>query len=155
MTTSADREQSDDEAPPHEPGVGGGLALIASYARPHASMIAVGVVLGLFATGITLATPMVAKWVLDSLGTSLDLAGPVGILLTLLVIGTIAGFAQTVLLGRLADHIVLDTITLPVSSRIQKSTLFSLRSISSLPRCTLVLLRPSESVLVTFSSYSR
>lgn len=87
---------------------GGGLALIASYARPHHLGIGFGVVLGLFATGVTLATPLAAKWVLDGLGAGLDLAGPVGALVVLLLVGTCAGLAQTVVLGRLAERIVLD-----------------------------------------------
>ncbi|MDI9892370.1 ABC transporter ATP-binding protein [Microbacterium sp. IEGM 1404] len=86
----------------------GGLALIAAYARPHRLGIGIGVLLGLFATGVTLATPLAAKWVLDGLGAGLDLAGPVGALVILLLVGTCAGFAQTVVLGRLAERIVLD-----------------------------------------------
>ncbi|SIR96179.1 ABC transporter ATP-binding protein [Microbacterium sp. RURRCA19A] len=86
----------------------GGLALIAAYARPHRLGIGIGVLLGLFATGVTLATPLAAKWVLDGLGAGIDLAGPVGALVLLLLVGTCAGFAQTVVLGRLAERIVLD-----------------------------------------------
>ena len=85
-----------------------GLRLLMSYARPHLRVLALGVVLGLFATAVTLATPMAAKWVLDGLGTGRGLAGPVTVLVVLLLIGTLAGFAQSVLLGRLAEHIVLD-----------------------------------------------
>lgn len=68
----------------------------------------IGVLLGLATTAATLATPMATKWVLDSLGVDTNLMQPVGLLLGLLVIGSIAGFAQWVLLGRLAEHIVLD-----------------------------------------------
>lgn len=85
-----------------------GLALLWSYSRPHLRTLILGVVLGLFATAITLATPMVTKWVLDSLGTDVDLAGPVTVLVVILIVGIIADFAQSVLLGRLAQHIVLD-----------------------------------------------
>jgi ABC-type multidrug transport system fused ATPase/permease subunit len=85
-----------------------GLSLLVSYARPHLSILLVGVLLGLFATAVTLATPMAAKWVLDGLGTDRGLAGPVTILVALLLVGTLAGFVQSVLLGRLAEHIVLD-----------------------------------------------
>lgn len=92
------------------PGAGPapGLSLLWSYARPHLGKLGLGALLGLLATAVTLATPLAAKWVLDSLGKRLDLAAPVAILLALLVAGTIAGLAQTVLLGRLAEHIVLD-----------------------------------------------
>ncbi|OLT56007.1 ABC transporter permease [Corynebacterium sp. CNJ-954] len=85
-----------------------GLSLLVSYARPHLRILLVGVLLGLFATAVTLATPMAAKWVLDGLGTDRGLAGPVTILVALLLVGTLAGFVQSVLLGRLAEHIVLD-----------------------------------------------
>jgi ABC-type multidrug transport system fused ATPase/permease subunit len=85
-----------------------GLRLLMAYARPHLRVLTVGVVLGLFATAVTLATPMAAKWVLDGLGTGRSLAGPVTVLVALLLVGTLAGFAQSVLLGRLAEHIVLD-----------------------------------------------
>ena len=85
-----------------------GLSLLWSYARPHLGKLGLGALLGLFATAVTLATPLAAKWVLDSLGQRVDLAGPILVLVILLVAGTVAGLAQTVLLGRLAEHIVLD-----------------------------------------------
>lgn len=85
-----------------------GVALLWAYARPHLRTLVIGVLLGLFATAVTLATPMVTKWVLDSLGTSLDLAGPITLLVLLLIVGIIANLAQSVLLGRLSEHIVLD-----------------------------------------------
>lgn len=84
-----------------------GLALLWSYSRPHLRTLVIGLLLGLCATGITLATPMVTKWVLDSLGTDLDLAGPITLLVLLLLVGIIANLAQSVLLGRLSEHIVL------------------------------------------------
>lgn len=64
--------------------------------------------LGLASTAVALATPMATKWVLDTLGADTKLWRPVGLLLGLLVIGSLAGFAQFVVLGRLAEHIVLD-----------------------------------------------
>lgn len=85
-----------------------GLALLWSYSRPHLGTLLVGVLLGLFATALTLATPMVAKWVIDSLGTSSDLTVPIVLLVVVLLVSTIATFAQSVLLGRLSEHIVLD-----------------------------------------------
>ena len=85
-----------------------GIALLWSYSRPHLRTLIIGVLLGLFATAITLATPMVTKWVLDSLGTDLDLAGPVTVLVLILIVGIIANLAQSVLLGRLSERIVLD-----------------------------------------------
>ena len=85
-----------------------GIALLWSYSRPHVGTLVLGTLLGLFATAITLATPMATKWVLDSLGASLDMTWPITLLVLLLIIGSIAAFAQSVLLGRLSEHIVLD-----------------------------------------------
>ena len=51
---------------------------------------------------------MVTKWVLDSLGADLDLASSVTVLGLILVVGIIANLAQSVLLGRLSESIVLD-----------------------------------------------
>jgi len=85
-----------------------GTALLWSYARPHLRVLILGLVLSLGGTGVSLATPLVVKWVLDSLETGLDLAGPAAILLLLLVIGTAASLTQSLVLGRLAEHIVLD-----------------------------------------------
>ncbi|OFT22697.1 ABC transporter permease [Arthrobacter sp. HMSC08H08] len=84
------------------------MALLWSYSRPHLRTLIIGVLLGLFATAIALATPMVTKWVLDSLGTNLDLTGPVTVLVLILIVGVIANLAQSVLLGRLSERIVLD-----------------------------------------------
>ncbi|WP_207382279.1 ABC transporter ATP-binding protein [Schaalia vaccimaxillae] len=85
-----------------------GITLLWSYSRPHTRTLAAGVLLGLFATSISLATPMVTKWVLDSLGTDLDLAKPVAVLVIILIVGIVANLAQSILIGRLAEHIVLD-----------------------------------------------
>ena len=85
-----------------------GIALLWSYSRPHLRTLIIALLLGLFATATTLATPMVTKWVLDSLGTDLDLAGPVAVLVLILIVGIITHLAQSVLLGRLSERIVLD-----------------------------------------------
>lgn len=87
------------------------LRILWSFVRPHRGVLAIGVLLGLAATAASLATPLATKWVLDSLGADAGLLQPVGLLLGLLVLGSIAGFAQWVLLGRLAEHIVLDART--------------------------------------------
>ena len=99
-----DDAKSDNAAVPFREGI----ALLWSYSRPHLRTLIIGVLLGLFATAIALATPMVTKWVLDSLGTNLDLTGPVTVLVLILIVGVIANLAQSVLLGRLSERIVLD-----------------------------------------------
>lgn len=76
--------------------------------RPHRRTLGLGLVLGLAGTGLALATPMVTKWVLDSLGSGVSLARPVTWLLALFVVGTVVGYTQWVLMGTLAERIVLD-----------------------------------------------
>ncbi len=64
-----------------------GLSILRSFARPHLGTLALGLVLALAGSAMSLATPLVTKWVLDSLGASGSLAGPIGALLALLVFG--------------------------------------------------------------------
>jgi ABC-type multidrug transport system fused ATPase/permease subunit len=81
------------------------LALIA----PHRKVLAAGFVLGLLANAVGLATPLVTKWVLDSLGGGTeDLARPVGVLLGLVVVGAAIGLWQWVIMGTVAQRVVLD-----------------------------------------------
>lgn len=97
-----------DVAPPPVPLRWQNIRLLLSYVRPHSTVVAIGVALGLATTATTLATPLATKWVLDTVGTGTSLTGPVVLLLVLLVVGSVAGLTQWVLLGRLAEHIVLD-----------------------------------------------
>lgn len=55
-----------------------------------------------------LATPMVTKWVLDSLGADGSLSGPIVALLFLLVVGAAVGLWQWILLGSLGERLVLE-----------------------------------------------
>ena len=48
------------------------LAVLWQFVRPHRRTLLLGLVLGLGTTAATLATPMVTKWVLDTLGTGAD-----------------------------------------------------------------------------------
>lgn len=84
------------------------LRILLDLVRPHRRTLGLGLVLGLAGTGLSLATPMVTKWVLDSLGTGTSLAEPVAWLLVLFVVGTVVGYTQWVLMGTLAERIVLD-----------------------------------------------
>lgn len=87
------------------------VGILWAFAKPHLPTLAIGTLLALGASAAGLATPLATKWVLDSLGADGSLAQPIALLLGLLVIGAITGFAQWVLLGRLAEHIVLDART--------------------------------------------
>ncbi|MBO0899448.1 ABC transporter ATP-binding protein [Cellulomonas sp. zg-ZUI22] len=84
------------------------LRILLELVRPHRRTLGTGLLLGLAGTGLSLATPMVTKWVLDTLGTGESLARPVGWLLALFAVGSVVGYAQWVLMGTLAERIVLD-----------------------------------------------
>ncbi|MFC9981216.1 ABC transporter ATP-binding protein [Gordonia sp. NPDC127522] len=87
------------------------LAILWDYMRPYRGVLAVGVVLGLLGTAAELATPLVTKWVLDGLAVSESLAAPITVLAVLLVAGSVIGLIQTIMLGTLAERIILATRT--------------------------------------------
>jgi ABC-type multidrug transport system fused ATPase/permease subunit len=91
------------------------LRLLWGYIRPHRGTLALGSLLGLVGTAAELATPMVAKAVLDGLAVDASLRGPVTVLAVLLVAGTVIGLIQAILLGTLAERIILATRTGMVS----------------------------------------
>lgn len=84
------------------------LKILIGLIKPHRRTVGFGLVLGLVATAMGLATPMVTKWVLDTLSLQASLWPPVLALLGLLVIGTVVSLWQWILLGTLAERIVLD-----------------------------------------------
>ncbi|MFD6070750.1 ABC transporter ATP-binding protein [Amycolatopsis lurida] len=83
------------------------LKVLWSFARPYKGALAIGLVLALLGSAAGLATPMVTKWVLDSLGSSASLAGPVLALAGLMVIGAVIWLAQWILLGTVGERVVL------------------------------------------------
>ncbi|WP_435084180.1 ABC transporter ATP-binding protein [Gordonia hongkongensis] len=87
------------------------LAILWDYIRPYRGVLVVGVVLGLLGTAAELATPLVTKWVLDGLAVSESLAAPITVLAVLLVAGSVIGLIQTIMLGTLAERIILATRT--------------------------------------------
>ncbi|MFC8191987.1 ABC transporter ATP-binding protein [Cellulomonas sp. NPDC057328] len=84
------------------------LRILLDLVRPHRRTLALGLLLGLFSTALALATPMVTKWVLDTLGGDRSLAQPVAVLVTLFLVGSVVGYVQWVVMGTLAERIVLD-----------------------------------------------
>lgn len=84
------------------------LRVLWRFIHPHRRTLWLGMALGLVGTGAALATPMVAKGVLDNLDGTNSLVVPVIILICLLIIGSIVLYLQSVLLGVLAERIVLD-----------------------------------------------
>jgi ABC-type multidrug transport system fused ATPase/permease subunit len=83
------------------------LRILLDLLRPHRGALLLGLLLGLLTSAAGLATPMVTKWVLDSLSGTGDLLGPVLWLLVLVVAGSVIGFAQWVLFGRLGERVVV------------------------------------------------
>ncbi|OZF36654.1 ABC transporter permease [Rhodococcus sp. 14-2496-1d] len=84
------------------------LRVLWQFVRPHRRTLSLGMTLGLIGTGAALATPMVAKGVLDGLGTDSSLVMPVLILVGLLVVGSLVLYLQWIVLGVLAERVVLD-----------------------------------------------
>ncbi|UUV31300.1 ABC transporter ATP-binding protein/permease [Amycolatopsis roodepoortensis] len=83
------------------------LKVLWSFARPHKGALAIGLLLALLGSAAGLATPMVTKWVLDSLGSSASLAGPVLALAGLMVVGAVIWLGQWILLGTVGERVVL------------------------------------------------
>ncbi|WP_405506492.1 ABC transporter ATP-binding protein [Streptomyces purpurascens] len=83
------------------------LRILWSFARPHQRSLALALVLALVGSGMGLATPMVTKGVLDALGGSDSLRGPLLALLLLLVVGSAVMYWQWTLLGALGERVVL------------------------------------------------
>ncbi|WP_315097109.1 ABC transporter ATP-binding protein [uncultured Cellulomonas sp.] len=96
------------ETTPSDLPRGDRLRILIGFAWPHRRALLVGLTLSLAATAMGLATPMVTKWVLDSLSGGLSLARPITLLLAILVLGSAIGLAQWILMGTVAERIVLD-----------------------------------------------
>ncbi|MFJ7419126.1 ABC transporter ATP-binding protein [Streptomyces uncialis] len=84
------------------------LRVLWSFARPHKGRLALGLVLALLGSAMELATPMATKAVLDTLSGDVRLAWPITVLLALLAVGAFVGLWQAILLGTVAERIVLD-----------------------------------------------
>ncbi|MFD4831357.1 ABC transporter ATP-binding protein [Streptomyces uncialis] len=103
----------DRDPPAPDPPARGGpafvrLRMLWSFARPHKGRLALGLVLALLGSAMELATPMATKAVLDTLSGDVRLAWPITVLLALLAVGAFVGLWQAILLGTVAERIVLD-----------------------------------------------
>ncbi|TDC42278.1 ABC transporter ATP-binding protein [Micromonospora sp. KC213] len=87
------------------------LRTLATFLAPHWRVLLLGLLLGLLANAASLATPMATKWVLDSLGGSAALTKPIATLVALVVVGAGITLGQWILLGALAERVVLDART--------------------------------------------
>ncbi|MBO9570362.1 MAG: ABC transporter ATP-binding protein [Cellulomonas iranensis] len=135
-------------APPVETPTGGGtrerFRVLLALVRPHRGTLGLGLLLGLAATGLGLATPMVTKWVLDTLGTGQSLARPVAWLLVLCVVGAAIGYVQAVVMGALAERIVLDAR----ESLVRRYLRATVQAITGRPPGELVTRVTSDTVLL-------
>jgi ABC-type multidrug transport system fused ATPase/permease subunit len=85
------------------------LAVLWEFARPRRRTLAFALVLGLGVSAAELATPIVTRWVLDSIGSSSPVfLGPVLLLAGLIVVGTILSWRQWIVLGAMAEDVVFD-----------------------------------------------
>lgn len=106
----SDRPDSDtdpESTGPARPGLER-LRILLGFVRPHRRRLAGALVLGLAGTAMGLATPMVTKWVLDALSAGTTLTAPVAWLVALMVVGSVVGMYQWILLGTLAEQIVYE-----------------------------------------------
>lgn len=79
-----------------------------SYARPHLPQLVLGLLLTLAGSTMGLASPLVTRWILDSLEAGQALTQPILLLVGLLVVGTGLGWWTAVLLGSVAETVVRD-----------------------------------------------
>ncbi|MDP2712048.1 MAG: ABC transporter ATP-binding protein [Solirubrobacteraceae bacterium] len=115
MTEPSDRDPSRRTKDPHAPRASGAtgprfprLAILWGFARPHRRSLALGLVLAIAGSAAGLASPMITKWILDSLARSESLLEPVLVLTALTIGGAATWFWQWTLLGTIGERIVLD-----------------------------------------------
>ncbi|MEV6424544.1 ABC transporter ATP-binding protein [Streptomyces sp. NPDC051662] len=120
------------------------LRILWSFARPHRRTLIHGLCLALLVSGLGLATPMVTKQVLDALGGSTSLAGPVATLLVLLVVGGAVSFRQWTLLGTLGERVVLEAR----ESLVRRFLRATVPAVTSRPTGELVTRVTSDTVLL-------
>lgn len=106
MSDSRDTDSPNSEEP--SPTTAVRLRILWSFARPYLGVLVLGLVFALAVSAMGLASPMVTKWVLDTLAVGGTLRDPVLLLIGLLVVGAVVGWFQWVMLGRLAEDIVYD-----------------------------------------------
>ncbi|MBD7950972.1 ABC transporter ATP-binding protein [Oerskovia sp. Sa4CUA1] len=120
------------------------LKILWTFVTPHRRTLAVGLALGLGTTAASLATPMVTKAVLDTLGTGASLVPAVSLLIGLLVVGLVLGMWQWILLGALAERVVLDART----SMVRRFFRAKVGALGSRPTGELVTRVTSDTVLL-------
>ncbi|WP_017590889.1 ABC transporter ATP-binding protein [Nocardiopsis ganjiahuensis] len=87
------------------------MKVLWSFVRPHRRKLLLGLVLALFGSALELANPMVVKLVLDTVSEAGSLAMPIAILLCLFGVGLVTGLWHWVVLGTVAEKVVLEART--------------------------------------------
>jgi len=120
------------------------MNLLLELARPHAGALGLGLALALLASATALATPLVTKWVLDTVTAQTSMTAPVVALLVLLVIGSAVTLWQWILLGSVAERIVLGVR----ENLVQRFLRATVASITQRPVGELVTRITSDTVLL-------
>ncbi|WP_073380452.1 ABC transporter ATP-binding protein [Nocardiopsis flavescens] len=115
-----------------------------SFVRPHRRKLLLGLVLALFGSALELANPMVVKLVLDTLSDGGGLAVPIALLLGLFAVGAVLGVYHWILLGTVAEKVVLDART----SLVRRYFRAALVPLSRRPTGELVTRATSDTVLL-------
>ncbi|MEV4345288.1 ABC transporter ATP-binding protein [Actinoplanes sp. NPDC049596] len=84
------------------------MQILLRLLRPHWPVLLLGLVLGLVSNAANLAAPLATKRIIDTLGDGGALTGPITLLLALVVVGSVIGLWQWILMGTLAEQVVLD-----------------------------------------------
>lgn len=120
------------------------LRILWSFARPHWRRLLAGLLLALAGSAMGLATPLVTKWVLDSLESSASLTGPIVALLVLLVLGAGVWLWQSFLLVAVGEEVVFRAR----ESVVQRFLRAKLGSLTQRPPGELVTRVTSDTVLL-------
>ncbi|WP_067603452.1 ABC transporter ATP-binding protein [Nocardiopsis listeri] len=115
-----------------------------SFVRPHRRKLLLGLVLALLGSALELANPMVIKLVLDTVSDAGSLAMPVTILLCLFVSGMVFGLWHWIVLGTVAEKVVLDART----SLVRRYFRAAMQPLSKRPSGELVTRATSDTVLL-------
>lgn len=120
------------------------LRVLWSFIRPHRRKLLLGLVLALLGSALELANPMVIKLVLDTVSDAGSLATPVTILLCLFVSGMVFGLWHWIVLGTVAEKVVLDART----SLVRRYFGAAMQPLSKRPSGELVTRATSDTVLL-------
>src|SRR5205085_6178596 len=89
-------------------GDDGAVRRLLAYTRPHSRALIAGTLLALLAGAAGLVQPLLAKVVIDALSAGRPLTGPVAGLALLVVVPALLSAANSQVLGRTAERVVLD-----------------------------------------------